>query len=362
MSITLPTPTGPSPVGVTEWHLTDPTRTDPWTGGPREVLAQIWYPADTTAGGEPAPWMPPGGHAEQEDFLTQLGVEAGTWSLAAGNSLPDAPAQHGGGGIPVLLNSPGMGDATGWSTAQAEDLASHGYAVVALNHTHEAFSVRFPDGRTAETRVPLDSPREVLRDLLLPTRVADIRFVLDELTTAAAGEQPAAALPAGLAENLDLSRVAMFGHSLGGSTTIGALHADPRIRAGVNLDGPVLGPAAEDGLAQPLLMLAGEFSPWFGRPGWEPYWPAGTGIKVPLRVLGTEHMSFCDQQLILARLAEAGLLPGEIKQKVVGGIDADRSIALQRSLLRSWFDTVFARGDLATAITGLAQPEVVPYS
>lgn len=359
VSIALPAPTGPSAVGVTEWHLTDPARTDPWTGAVREVLVQIWYPADSDSGGEPAPWMPPGGRAEQDDFLAQLGVEAGTWSLAPSHSRSDVPARQGGG-IPVVLNSPGMGDATGWSTAQAEDLASHGYAVVALNHTHEAYSVRFPDGRTAETWVPLDSPQEVLRDLLLPTRVTDTRFVLDQLTAAATG-QHAAALPDGLAENLDLSRVAMFGHSLGGSTTIGALHADPRIRTGVNLDGPVLGPAAEAGIAQPLLMLAGEFSPWFGQPGWEPYWATNAGIKVPLRVLGTEHMSFCDQQLILARLAEAGLLAGEVRQKAVGGIDTSRSIELQRTYLRTWFDAVFGRSDLTAALTSLAQPEVVPY-
>ncbi|MFI9506164.1 hypothetical protein [Nocardia sp. NPDC052566] len=68
-----------------------------------------------------------------------------------------------------------MDDTTGWSTAQAEDLASHGYAVVAINHTNEAFAVQFPDGRLERTEVPLDSPQEVLSEFLLPTRVADTR-------------------------------------------------------------------------------------------------------------------------------------------------------------------------------------------
>ncbi|MFI2280337.1 alpha/beta hydrolase family protein [Nocardia beijingensis] len=356
----LPAPTGFSSVGVTEWHLTDSTRTDPWTGGQREVLAQIWYPAENTAG-EATPWMPPGARAEQDEFLSELGVPAGSWTLAPSHSHRDAPARSGGSGFPVLLNSPGMGDATGWSTAQAEDLASHGYVVVALNHTHEAFSVRFPDGRTAATQVPLDSPQEVLRDLLLPTRVADTRLVLDELTAAHTDRQAASALPTGLAQHLDLDRVAMFGHSLGGSTTMQALHEDPRIRAGVNFDGPVLGSVADYGVGQPLLMLAGEFSPWFGASGWEPYWQHNIGMKVALRVRGTQHMSFCDQQLILARLAETGLLSGEIRQKAIGSIDPIRSIELQRTYLRTWFDTVFGRGDLAAAITGLAQPEVMPY-
>ncbi|MGY0500870.1 alpha/beta hydrolase family protein [Nocardia sp. FBN12] len=360
MSVDLPAPTGPSSVGVTEWHLVDSTRTDPWIGGPREVLAQIWYPAENTAA-ETAPWMPPGASAEQEEFLSELGIPAGSWTLAPSHSRRDAPARTRDGGFPVLLNSPGMGDATGWSIAQAEDLASHGYVVVALNHTHEAFAVQFPDGRTAPTQVPLDSPQEVLRDLLLPTRVADTRFVLDELTAAHTGERLTTALPTGLIQNLDPSRVAMFGHSLGGSTTMQALHEDPRIRAGVNFDGPVLGSVAEGGIDQPLLMLASEFSPWFDAPGWEPYWHHNIGLKVPLRVRGTQHMSFCDQQLILVRLADTGLLSGEVRQKAVGAIDPSRSIDLQRTYLRTWFDTVFGRGDLTTTIAGLAQPEVVPY-
>ncbi|NKX86892.1 alpha/beta hydrolase family protein [Nocardia coubleae] len=360
VSVELPAPTGLSPVGVTEWHLIDRNRTDPWTGGPREVLAQIWYPAENTAA-EAASWMPPGASAAQEEFLSELDVPAGTWTLASSHSRRDAPVRKRDGGFPVLLNSPGMGDATGWSTAQAEDLASHGYVVVALNHTHEAFAVEFPDGRTALTQVPLDSPQEVLRDLLLPTRVADTRFVLDELTAAHTDDRSTKALPVGLIENLDSSRVAMFGHSLGGSTTMQALHEDHRIRAGVNLDGPVLGSVAESGLDQPLLMLAGEFSPWFGEPGWEPYWQNNTGLKFPLRVRGTQHMSFCDQQLILARLADTGLLPDEVRQKAVGAIDPARSIDLQRTYLRTWFDTVFGRADLTTTVTGLAQPEVMPY-
>lgn len=363
VTLSLPAPTGRYPVGVTELQLTDANRVDPWDGSRREVLAQIWYPAqDPTLA--PAAWMPPGGREAQAAYLTELGVPANSWSLAPSSSYPDQPARADIGRFPVLLNSPGMGDTTGWSTAQAEDLASHGYVVVAINHTHEAFAVHFPDGRVERTVVPLDSPQEVLRDLLLPTRVADARFVLDELT--AASDQSSTAgtvLPAGLAANLDLTKVGMFGHSLGGSTTTQSLQDDPRIRAGVNLDGPVLGPVATDGTDKPLLMLAGGSSPWFGNPGWEPFWRNNTGLKLPLQVAGTEHMSFSDQQTILSQLTSAGRLPAEMKTKAVGTINADRSIELQRTYLRVFFDAVFGRNgtNIAETIRGLAQPEVIPH-
>lgn len=104
--------------------------------------------------------------------------------------------------------------------------------------------------------MPLDSPQEVLSDLLLPTRVADARVVLDRLADVAGGPERRQILPPSLAADLDLSKVGMFGHSLGGPTTAQAIHDDPRIRAGVNLDGPNLGSVAADGLDRPLLMLA----------------------------------------------------------------------------------------------------------
>ncbi|MGW5218030.1 alpha/beta hydrolase family protein [Nocardia sp. NPDC004085] len=363
--VSVPAPTGGNPVGVAELHLTDPGRSDPWDEGRREVLVQIWYPAQDSGTSATAAWMSPGGREEQADYLAELGVPRQRWSLGASHSYPDRPAREGAGRFPILLNSPGMGDATGWSTAQAEDLASHGYVVVAINHTHEAFSVHFPDGRVEHTVVPLDSPLEVLRDVLLPTRVADTRFVLDELSAAATGQGSRAGgpLPTGLAERMDMTKVGMFGHSLGGSTTVQALADEPRIRAGINLDGPILGSVAAEGTDKPLLMLAGGASPWYGHPGWEPYWRNNTGVKLPLQVSGTEHMSFCDQQTILPQLTAAGLLSAETTTKAVGKIDSQRSIDLQRIYLRTFFDAVFGQNNVSVvdAITALAQPEVLPH-
>jgi pimeloyl-ACP methyl ester carboxylesterase len=165
-----------------------------------------------------------------------------------------------------------------------------------------------------------------------------------------------------LAAHLDLSKVAMFGHSLGGSTTAQAIHDDLRIRAGVNLDGPILGSVATDGLDRPLLMLASGKFPWSEDPGWQPGWPSYTGLKIPLRVDGTEHMSFCDQQTILPQLAAAGLIPADTVTRTVGSIDPDRSIELQRDYLRAYFDAVFGRigTDLIETLAGLAQPEMLP--
>ena len=41
---------GPYPVGVTSIQLDDHSRVDPETGGPRQLLTEIWYPAIDAAG------------------------------------------------------------------------------------------------------------------------------------------------------------------------------------------------------------------------------------------------------------------------------------------------------------------------
>ncbi|MGW4532418.1 alpha/beta hydrolase family protein [Nocardia sp. NPDC004340] len=365
MTINLPAPTGPDAVGVTEWHLIDVNRADPWdTSRRRELMVQIWYPADDADPAPMAPWMPPGGLEEQRFGLTQAGVASDSWALAPSHSRSEAQARVGRGKFPILLYSPGLDDTTGLSTAQAEDLASHGYVVVAINHTHEAFAVQFPDGRTERSAVPLDSALNVLSDMLVPIRVADARFVLDQLSATAGHSTDAGpALPQHLADDLDLTKVGMFGHSLGGSTTAQTMHDDSRIAAGVNLDGPILGSVSTDGLARPLLMLASDTSPWFGNPGWEPYWATNTGLKLPLRIAGTRHMSFTDEQVIVARLDTAGLLNDEVKNVAIGSIDAIRSVDLQRSYLLAYFDAVFGRSDTSPAetIKRLAQPEMLPH-
>ncbi|MCP2279655.1 Acyl-CoA dehydrogenase, middle domain [Nocardia amikacinitolerans] len=93
------------------------------------------------------------------------------------------------------------------------------------------------------------------------------------------------------------------------------------------------------------------------------HWRRNTGLKLPLRLPGTQHMSFCDQQAILSQLATAGLLSTDTKTKAVGSIDADRSIELQRTYLRVYFDVVFGRldADVSDALERFAQPATVPY-
>ena len=63
------------------------------------------------------------------------------------NSVTNAPVAEAESAYPVLIFSHGFGGLPELNTIQAEELASQGYVVVALNHTYDSIVNVFPDGR-----------------------------------------------------------------------------------------------------------------------------------------------------------------------------------------------------------------------
>ena len=72
-------------------------------------------------------------------------------------------------------------------------------------------------------------------DAWTATRAADLRFVLTQLTAMDRGMLPANG--ARLTGRLDLRRVAVAGHSLGGAAAVQAAALDDRFRSAIDIDG-----------------------------------------------------------------------------------------------------------------------------
>ncbi|MCK2243839.1 MULTISPECIES: hydrolase [unclassified Crossiella] len=244
-TLDLPAPTGRLAVGVTDLHLTDPSRPDPWAPTPaaRELMVRAWYPAIAVTP-----------RARYADEATSATVAAFLNNVIGGGVSPfldrvrpqarqNAPVF--GAGWPVLLYSQGRGSMRALSTSLAEDLASHGYVVLSVDHTYDAGAVRFPDGRVIRGNRP-QVPTEAQRAEELRVRVADLRSTLNHVSTAATPFRG----------RLDLSRVGTLGHSMGGATAAEAIRTDPRFRAGVNLDGGFWDGAANNGVPAPFLLLS----------------------------------------------------------------------------------------------------------
>ncbi|MBP0452692.1 esterase [Kitasatospora sp. RG8] len=356
----LPQPTGPYAVGTTALHLTDLGRQDPWQPGqPRELMVSFWYPATRPAyGDERARYMEPraAAHFGGKDgaAVFNYGVEPGRtdWSGVRTHAGQDAPVLPGGGPRPVVLFSAGLGDPRTWGTGLVEDLASRGYVVVTVDHPYDASEVEFPDGRLVESALPgLAGPGTDIGALLrkaLQTRVDDTRFVLDEL----AALRTDGRLPARLAASLDLTRIGMAGHSAGGFTAAQAMHDDPRIAAGVNLDGQFhfpgpdgtgvhLGSVAEDGLDRPFLLMgtgSEDSGDYHHQPGWDAFWQHTRGWKADVTLTGSRHGSYTDAQSLLPQLARQGAVPGDALRADVGDIRPDRAVLATRAYVASFFD------------------------
>jgi platelet-activating factor acetylhydrolase isoform II len=157
----LPEPTGPCPAGTTSLWLTDTSRPDPWVPGvaARELMVSLWYPA-TSSDGRRAQYMTP---AESELQLTSrgiTGVPPDALSRVRTNAAVDATPAGQQRGLPLVVLSPGFTNSRSALTALAEDLASHGYVVAAIDHTYESRATAFPDGRitTSLARETLNTP------------------------------------------------------------------------------------------------------------------------------------------------------------------------------------------------------------
>jgi len=336
--LTLPEPSGPYRIGTVSLHLVDTARTDPWLAShpTRELMVQLWYPATTTAGRPRAPWLSPGAVPHLE---AALGVPAGVLTWPTTHAGVGAPVDRGEHGRPVILYSPGAGADRSFGTVLVEELASHGYVVVTIDHTHDAGEVEFPDGRVEVASFPADVTDAVIAQALA-VREADTRFVLDQLAAINTGRNPDAEhrpLPPGLRDALDLTRTGMFGHSLGGATAAVTMHDDRRIKAGIDLDGSLLGDTATAGSDRPFLLL-GSDQAGPEDPSWDTFWANQRGWKRELVLTGSTHLSFTDLEVLYPQGGPlVGLTPEQIAQ-VVGTLAPLRAVRVERAYVRAFFD------------------------
>ncbi|MEU5693248.1 prolyl oligopeptidase family serine peptidase [Actinosynnema sp. NPDC020468] len=357
--ITTPALSGRHPVGTTELHLVDEARQDPWhPAEKRELMVTVTYPAKRE--GQRAHWMTPGA-ARGIDAVASgpdlLDLPAGTvdWAGSLRQARTGAAADRSQD-WPVVLFSHGYTGARELNAALTDDLASRGYVVASISHTGEAAAVEFPGGRVVLSAV--DQQHDPRWKLAIDTRVADSRFVLDQLTRVERGDNPdadRAPLPRGLAGSLDLSNVGIYGHSYGGYTAAETLYHDRRFDAGINVDGSMAwdvheyGEAVKHGLDQPFLLVGGDLvDPGTGEvyehshadtrldPTWAAFWTNQRGWKRDLHFDKSTHYSFTDLQIAAPQLTSV-LKPGK-KEELVGAIDPTRSLAAQHDYFAGFFD------------------------
>ncbi|MEU4351786.1 alpha/beta fold hydrolase [Streptomyces sp. NPDC023838] len=237
--------------------------------------------------------------------MPEAGVD---WAATLSHARAGAPPLPGR--RPVLLYSPGAGDARTMGSSLAIDLASCGWTVVTVDHPGDASEVEFPDERPGRDRMRTtvlrpDMDAATFRTVI-DTRVADLRFVLD---------------------TLGLDRVGVYGHPAGGTAAAQALHEDRRIAAAVNLEGyldqmdgePL--PVARQRTDRPLL-LAG--TDGFRDARLDRSWAALLAHAGPVtrrQLDDTAHWVFTDYAALVPQLCKAGLMTAAGRAAMVGRAD-----------------------------------------
>jgi Platelet-activating factor acetylhydrolase, isoform II len=324
----LPAPTGHQPVGVTTLYLKDSSRSDPWVPSVnyRELMVSLFYPA-TSANGPTKQYMTA---LESERYLERQNIPdlpLDVLGTVRTNAVVDA--RPAGRRHSLIVLSPGFTNSRATLSSLAEDLASHGYVVAVIDHTYENRATTFPDGRVTGCAACEVDDLPGFWEKLVPSRAADVSFVLDELT----GPHPKSRSDKRRGARLiDPSRIAMGGHSAGGASTIHAMLADPRIRAGIDIDGSTHVPIPDPGLSRPFMFMGSMDFYVPGAPGpyddWEDDWQQMSGWKRWIMVTGTVHQSFTD----------LGVFAGQLGIDIGASIDADRALAITRAYTKAFFD------------------------
>jgi dienelactone hydrolase len=279
----VPFPTGASRVGTRLVDVLDATRSDPYQNvGKRELLVRFWYPAAVGKNCQTAEYTSP----SVWNYLAQL--ERVSPFKVKTNSCQDSPMAAGK--HPVVVFTHGYTGTFTDYTFLFEDLASRGYVVASVNHTYEATAVQFPDGRIVKSLVGTHLGPSLQLDaeatsFAVAARLADLKSVLDEL------ERINASPTNPFTNRLDLSRVALAGHSLGGLTALLGLEMDPRFKAAVSIDG--ITPGGLFGTThKPVMML------FAGRDAWDQdtcrLWGQLQGPRFAMSLKGSEHLTPSD--------------------------------------------------------------------
>lgn len=265
LEIALPEPTGPHQVGTVTYHWVDPDREESATDDPgdlRQVVAQIWYPAAPSPGRARTPYMPQlqamrgALRTRSDSFPRQLALDLAVHAGVRGHAL-SGPALVESGPTPrhpVAVLSPGGNVSRHWYTALMEELASHGYVAVAVSHPYVGWDV-FPAGgflKSIDWGLDADDPARARAadDRLADLLAGDVALLLQRLV-----ELDAADPDGRFTDRLDLDRLAILGHSRGGSTVARTCTTDPRLDACVILDN--IGPdrEMETGIPRPQMTV-----------------------------------------------------------------------------------------------------------
>jgi pimeloyl-ACP methyl ester carboxylesterase len=331
-AIVLPRSTGPyaTTLAIEEW--VDDSRIDPFNSShARRIMVSRFDPIPVTeCNFEQVQYMANVTAAAEDEILGDYGWPKGLLNrfvleVCEGKYSVD----KGETKCPVALFSGGLNTTRLFYSHLAQEIASHGFTVITIDHPYDTDVVEFPNGDVifgGSVTPPANGSAPTSYEFGLEVRAQDASFVLDRLGVGADSGDKAV----------------MFGHSFGGAASATALLNDKRFRAGINLDGIMFGPVLNTSLGTSTCPQA--FALW-GSDGhnsssesdlsWNSFWnslnsSAYVDYKREFTVTNAAHGSYWDLNMLVdvagirANVSEdtqlylIGPIPGPRVWKILG--------------------------------------------
>jgi hypothetical protein len=321
-------PSGNYFIGQTSYAWVDEAREEVHTsdeGDPRELLVEVWYPAEPESDAQLAPYF----NEPLADLYAQIvDVEPELIRGIRSNAVIDAPLASDQPAYPVIIFDPGFNAAPRQYQIIIEDLASHGYIVFAISRPYLTTLTVFPDGRqieplNADQMSTLWAPRDVNEAEFTDVWVPDSQFVLNQITQLSESDPV-------FAGHLDLDRLGMVGHSQGARTVSEVCMIESACDAVVNLDGVHSG-MVEVAMDKPFMFISADYGvDQFVAP-FEQGMEALSQDYYVLMIPDTQHMSFEDAAFWLPFAFPETEMPDEI-------LVAQQVIIDYRTYITAFFD------------------------
>ena len=231
--------TGEFAIGTKRFQIIDSTRKSWYLDGYdgyRTLMLQVWYPSDVNVYDIRSSYidnekaftytLKNQGYGVPSMLTDQIGsIKCNSWDSSKplkNNKFPIVIFSHGHGGLRTQ------------NTNQVEELVSHGFIVMAVDHTYDAGFVEFLNGNIEysltsrpDSSPIIESPEEFNTRFFY--RINDINFLINQINSFHILDNEIFSI-------MDTSSIGIFGHSLGGLTSIYAALNNKSIKSCYALD------------------------------------------------------------------------------------------------------------------------------
>jgi predicted dienelactone hydrolase len=367
-STTLPAPSGTYKVGRVIYDWTDDARLNPYApvvGTKQELAVWVWYPAAANPSSQNAEYLPDYWRRsveKHEGFILGRLLSRDPNHVES-HSLNGAPVSQQEAKYPVVVLRAGGGALSSDYTSLAEDLASHGYVVVSFDAPYRTVITAFPDERVMERNAQSDfdgmpyATAEKAATQAMSVWVMDVSFLLDRLGNLNVND------PTGQFKGkLDLDKIGIVGHSLGGATAAQFCHDDARCKAGIDIDGIPFGSVVQESLHQPFFFILSDHRKEHGPESRivqgkmeSIYSKLPADKRWQLMIEGANHFTFSDQMFTKSPVLVAALRT----IGVFGPLERQRGLEIAGDCVHTFFD-VYLKGASADQLKALASryPEI----